>query len=218
MATKLTTVLIIGNSLKHSQALELGQSAQEGKVRFVLSGIIPRIPTQFYQMPSTIDTEAQLVNEMEAKLTTLGRLLGIPKSDRYIIKEREQSLQSLAKDIGAHLIINDMPDDIYTYCYSLITGKKPPRKTWDVPSIRSKEYLDIINSSPVKKSSQETEENEMEEDYHMLENGFEDNDHFLSLGGLFNWLSEKCPEQPKQITPVRKKSSPRLTRDGYSIH
>lgn len=220
---KPTVVLVIINSLKHSHAVELCQSAKDGKVKFVLAGIIPRIPTPYYQMPSTAEIEQRLINETETKLHTYSRILNIAKSDRYLIKNNERSIQSLARLVNAHLIIDDRRQKLTASVYTLITGKKPPHKLGEIPAIRSQEYLMNVVMTPdtISPIREVITNNDIitKEDYIKSPTHYAaiTGETFFSLGGLFNWLAEKNESDFPKTLP-RKSSRKETVSHSNNLH
>lgn len=141
-----SVIVIKSNTLKPSHAIALQRAAQEHKIKFQLVGVVPQIPTLFYQVPSTREIDKTLIKETEVEIEKLGHLLGVPKSEQKTIREADKTLQEFAKEMNAHLIIDDKDDNFIARIQNFITGKKPHKVEDKVPSLNTQEYLAAINS------------------------------------------------------------------------
>lgn len=202
--SKETVVLVNGDSLKYSEAMELNQIAKERAMEFSLVGTVPAIPAAFYQLPSTTEEiDKELVEKTQNKLEALGRVLGVPKSQQKIIREHDKSFQELAKELNAQLIINGCDETLFEKVRNFIANKNLNDDTSKIPSIKVQEYLDIIHTLTKEKVKNETSDN-LETQSSKRAKGLVaehlNADSFSSLGGLFSWLSEQSQDTFSQQT------------------
>lgn len=151
---KQTVVLVDGDSLQYSEAVKLYQIAQQRNMEIQLAVKVPEIPAAFYQVPSTTQVEQKLVSQMERKLAELGRILNVPKNGQKAIREPNKSLQDLAKEIDAQLIINGCDESFFEKICQFITGKKKVTQEEEVPSLKLQEYVDMLTTLTNNRSKQ----------------------------------------------------------------